>query len=746
MKKQLIHLIIYILISQSLFSQNQINGYDFITNLNNDFNYGNIDFYVKDVDPCSTTNEKSVFGFNAISLNPSQKVYLNFKIQVTDCYGKIYEQSISIPIYKLGLGFTENIVSWELSGKLTMPPYQIAISNNSDRTKLVLKGQLKPSDPDSLVIRTRKIMYGKNVQLEIIGGDDLTNSQNTYWSWRIGSPNAQEIKTQKKQYSFVAESNTTVYVNAVSKGVNNTIVTSKTVTKNVIVDTKSLEPSSISIADPLLCSTSKDGTILSINDGILGKNAYWVWYQNGCGQDVAKFIELDKSLEKIRVMPNVTTTYFVRAESSEGANFTTNCKSITVKVVDPPVRPNVNINGNTSRGMQICEDQMVNLNLQNQGILNQDNSYWEWYYRNADVPFETATNLPSVGIRLDKRGIDLSFTAKNKAVYYAISNGGVCNSVTSETAFIDVKKKTQSYINIELEQIGKSHNFSLKANEQKLGDGSKYIWYTGQKGYENQISNLQEYGQGSSVKIKSRSSENRYVYLSGVGLCDNPQIINGSRTIDKHGIAKGDVKMSQFILNFGGANTEDPNLITSSIMIGGTFKKGGGFYFKYVSTNNSGIFETNGLVVDKTTQLISNYPNDGTYYKYISDAKIFNAKSYILGGILTDKKQVLNLYYGVGYGKVETIWGFNKYKTASNNFLNVGYAKNQEKSFGGLALELGVMLRLWYFNITGGLGVIGGTAQEDSNSQSVTTASSNTQTFVNGHFGIGISILSRSKK
>ena len=252
-------------------AQNQINGYDFIASLNTDANYGNINFYVKDVDPCSTTNEKSVFGFNAISLNPSQKVYLNFKIQVTDCYGKIYEQSISIPIYKLGEGFTENIVSWELSGKLTMPPYQIAISNNSDRTKLVLKGQLKPSDPDSLVIRTRKIMYGKNVQLEIIGGDDLTNSQNTYWSWRIGSPNAQEIKTQKKQYSFVAESNTTVYVNAVSKGVNNTIVTSKTVTKNVIVDTKSLELFSKSNADTISSSTSKNEKILSINNLLISK-------------------------------------------------------------------------------------------------------------------------------------------------------------------------------------------------------------------------------------------------------------------------------------------------------------------------------------------------------------------------------------------------------------------------------------------------------------------------------------------
>ena len=252
-------------------AQNKINGYDFISNLNNDFNYGNIDFYVRDADPCSTTNEKSVFGFNAISLNPSQKVYLNFKVQVTDCNGKIYEQSISIPIYKLGEGFTENIITWELSGKLTRPPYQIAISNNSDKSRLVQKGQLKPTDPDSLVIRTKNIMYGKNVQLEIIGGDDLINSQNTYWSWRIGSPNAQEIQTQKKQYSFVAESNTTVYVNAVSKGPNNNIVTSKTVTKNVIIDSKSIELSIKGNTDTISSSTSQNEKTLSINDPLTSK-------------------------------------------------------------------------------------------------------------------------------------------------------------------------------------------------------------------------------------------------------------------------------------------------------------------------------------------------------------------------------------------------------------------------------------------------------------------------------------------
>ena len=49
--------------------------------------------------------------------------------------------------------------------------------------------------------------------MEIMGGDDLTNSNNTYWSWHIGSNTSNEIITQDKNYKFIPSSNTTVYVN-----------------------------------------------------------------------------------------------------------------------------------------------------------------------------------------------------------------------------------------------------------------------------------------------------------------------------------------------------------------------------------------------------------------------------------------------------------------------------------------------------------------------------------------------------
>ncbi len=736
MKKRIFYLFIYLFSNSSLFSQNQTMGYDYVAALKNDANFGQIDFFKKEADPCATNNEKSLYGFNTTILNSNPRLYLNFKVQVTDCMGKIYEQTISIQLSRLQEGFTEDYINWNLLGTLTTPPYSIKISNSKDQTYPILVGQLKPADPDSLLIRTPNIVFGKKVELEIIGGDDLTKSQTSNWSWRIGSPNGQEYKTQSKRFSFIAESNTTVYLTAMSKGPNNTIVSSKTITKNIIVDTKSYAPSIINATNTLICSTSTDGITLSINDGILGKKSSWVWYKNGCGDQGSVMIASGK--DQIKEFPNSTTNYFVRAESSDNTVASTNCISITINVVEPPVKPIIYINDKTSSSIQICEDQTVDLKLNGQTALNNDNSHWEWYSKNAKENGLNTFNGNETKLNLTSNAI--SVTAKNNGFYYAISSGGVCDNVTSESAYILVKKKTSSNVYIKNENNGGSRKHLLEANQKDLGEGSKYIWYTGQNMNETEIANLQPYGEGNVIKINAKNGENRYVYISGKGECDIPQIPNGHTIIMQH----NNNLTGQFILNFGTTNSEDPKLMTSFFTIGQTQSGKSGFYFKYVNTN-PGPFTTNNLVVDKTTKLISNYPTDGTYYKYISDAKTYNSKSYIIGGILTDKKQSLSFYYGLGLGEVETIWGFNKISMTSNKIMNVSYAKNQEKSFSGLATELGLMLRIWYFNINGGIGAIFGSSPKDTNSSSssTTSADSGTQTFINGHIGIGFSILSR---
>jgi hypothetical protein len=176
---KIIFLYLFIFFYVQAAAQSQINGYDFISNLKNNANIGQIDFYVKSSDPCLIGNEKILFGINSTILNTNLNSFLNFKLQVVDCNGKIYEQSISTPLSKLQEGFNENIIIWNLDGKLYANPYQITISNYEDKSRLIQKGQIKPTDPDSLIIKynnTSIVSYGEEVIMEIMGGDDLTNS------------------------------------------------------------------------------------------------------------------------------------------------------------------------------------------------------------------------------------------------------------------------------------------------------------------------------------------------------------------------------------------------------------------------------------------------------------------------------------------------------------------------------------------------------------------------------------------
>jgi gliding motility-associated-like protein len=84
----------------------------------------------------------------------------------------------------------------------------------------------------------------------------------------------------------------------------------------------STAPSSVTASlNPINCG---DSTVLTVNGGSLGPGANWYWYTGGCGVGTP----IDSSVS-ITVRPNVTTTYYVRAESS--CNITT-CDSITITV------------------------------------------------------------------------------------------------------------------------------------------------------------------------------------------------------------------------------------------------------------------------------------------------------------------------------------------------------------------------------------------------------------------------------
>ena len=94
------------------------------------------------------------------------------------------------------------------------------------------------------------------------------------------------------------------------------------------------------------------------------------------------------------------------------------------------------------------------LKLNGQTALNNDNSHWEWYSKNAK---ENGLNAVSNETKLNLTSNAISVTAKNNGFYYAVSSGGVCDNVTSESAYILVKKKNLSIFLDVLIRNGNSH-------------------------------------------------------------------------------------------------------------------------------------------------------------------------------------------------------------------------------------------------------------------------------------------------
>ena len=103
---------------------------------------------------------------------------------------------------------------------------------------------------------------------------------------------------------------------------------------NVVVDTESVDPTSITASTLAACAGSS--VTLEVNGGSLGTNAQWFWYVGGCGG------QLVGSGSSIVVNPLTSTTYFVRAE---GPCNTSGCTSL---LIDVTPAPSVGFSGITS--------------------------------------------------------------------------------------------------------------------------------------------------------------------------------------------------------------------------------------------------------------------------------------------------------------------------------------------------------------------------------------------------------------
>ncbi|MBK7851599.1 MAG: hypothetical protein IPJ66_10810 [Bacteroidetes bacterium] len=106
---------------------------------------------------------------------------------------------------------------------------------------------------------------------------------------------------------------------------------------------------------------------LNVNGGTLGTGASWKWYTTSCGGTSIG------SGSSLIVTPQITTTYFVRAE---GVCNSTACVSVTVTLI-PSVICQAPTSVNSSAGVTVCSGTSTTLSLVG-GILP-TGGVWRWY-------------------------------------------------------------------------------------------------------------------------------------------------------------------------------------------------------------------------------------------------------------------------------------------------------------------------------------------------------------------------------
>ncbi|MFH2140784.1 MAG: SBBP repeat-containing protein, partial [Bacteroidota bacterium] len=173
--------------------------------------------------------------------------------------------------------------------------------------------------PTSLSASPTTICSGSSSTLTV-GGGSLGDGAS--WYLYSGSCSGTLVSSNTTGTFSVSPATTTTYYVLASGTCNTTTCTSVTIT----VNSSSVDPTNISTPNTTICQGSS--ATLTVNGGLLGLGADWIWYENGCGSGSSI-----GNGSSIIVSPSSTIVYYVRAE---GACNNTSCVSIVINVTSAP--------------------------------------------------------------------------------------------------------------------------------------------------------------------------------------------------------------------------------------------------------------------------------------------------------------------------------------------------------------------------------------------------------------------------
>ncbi|MBE5322020.1 hypothetical protein IM793_22890 [Pedobacter sp. MR2016-19] len=447
----------------------------------------------------------------------------------------------------------------------------------------------------------------------------------------------------------------------------NTKLVSNPVVKNTYPN--SLEARSI---NGRLQINAGESTTLSVYGGTLGEGANWKWYADACGTNMVG------SGKSLTIAPSKSTTYFVRAE---GKNIT-DCVSASVDVKES------NISAGGILGKEVICRGEGNVRLQVSGGKLLEGAKWCWY-----------KDACGQGNKIGE-GQSIEVNPQISTVFYVRAEGAGQPS-NCQNFKVTVLEPTVNAQGISgPREVLQGQYFSLEINGGILGTNAQWTWYADENGQKNVI------GKGRSITGLLANQSVTY-YANAEGGCGNsPYLYKFIRVkaIKQPKIAQIKPILSRpasgalFIFN-AGVTTNDVNNTGQFSNFMGTVGYGrnfGGYLrIKFSTDQTKSSYASTG-------NSLTDFNSPG-YYLFNGQTK--NKRAGYTAGIFFGGK-VASVYLGGGYGTRELLWGVDlkSYQDPLNS--SPIWSTNVPSSFQGAEAEAGVLIRLGFFNLMGGISSI----------------------------------------
>jgi len=527
-----------------------------------------------------------------------------------------------------------------------------------------------------------------------------------------------------------------------------------------------------------------DATTLTVEGGVLGIDARWIWYRGGCGGDIVG------EGSAIRVKPGESTRYYVRAEGPSGR---TGCASAEVKV---------DLNSVVADGIDgkatVCKGEANEVLSVVGGKLGKK-ANWVWYLDSTSgrpigvgerltispiadsryyVRAEGETNrtefrefavrviddhsqeprgilsasavckgssidLTVEGGRLARdaewvwykdgsgigpvigRGAKLTVTPDGNAAYY-VRGEGVCNMTNMQSVKIQVNYPSGSPYGVvaSTTEVYRGQRVRLSVSGGYLGSNAKWVWYKRKAGSGTVI------GEGQTVTTKVHRT--MHYYVRAEGFCNTT---NAAGTTvyckDRFWFVNGGV-IANFIQNTAPPGTSMVGLSFSRAFDQQSYGftighvKNAGWYLRGKYTFNT---VNPNFTVGSDNASVTDYSGAGSYYQFNGNISE-NRWAATGGGIFRIVRHALFMNLGVGYGGRTVSWGIDEYSYANHQQTNTDWAKVTTESYTGAELEIGLLIRFPVLNIMiGANGLI-----PSNNGQS---SSSSSQVHMDTYAGVG---------